>query len=164
MRKCSSTVNCLELRILRLEGDHQTSLPSFTTTTNQPKQGAGYTSGSHPKLILQTQQDAVASTPCPVSTMKHTYFQIKVFFSFKRKIVEKVLGITYTRDFSYLQNFKKRFLLIGMKVLIITRKPCVRQPPKGPVKIGIIGQVACMQIMMFMYQSDLKHSFWSVSS
>ena len=80
----------------------------------------------------------------PWNTPTRAYFQIKVFFSFKRKIVEKVLGITYTRDFSYLQNFKKKVLLIGMKVLIITGKACIRQPPKGPVKIGIIGQVACM--------------------
>ena len=64
--------------------------------------------------------------------------------------MEKVLGITYTRDFSYLQNFNKRFLLIEMKVLIITGKTCVRHPPKGPVTIGIIGQGACMQIMMLM--------------
>ena len=95
----------------------------------------------------------------PWNTPTRAYFIIEVFFSFKRKIVEKVLGITYTRDSSYLQNFKKRFLLIGMKVLITTGNTCIRQPLNGPVKSGIIGQVNCMQIMMFMYQSDLKHSF-----
>ena len=148
MRKCSSTVNCVELRILRLDGDRQTSLPSFTTTTNQPKQGGGWL-----HLWESSQADPPNSRGCGCQYVMPNFHngthllervsKLKFFFSFKRKILEKVLGITYARDSSYLQNFKK-ILLIGMKVLIITGKTCIRQPPKAPVKIGIIGQVACM--------------------